>query len=254
MTENKVKITAAAVNRNDLPGVLILGEKSSQLADILADEDIRISACSDSSAVNRVMDDPSEKWHIAVIRDGGIDAPSFELIEQIRQKSGIPLLTVSDSCTEIYRIMALAKGADACMDAGNDFGIYEFKARIVSMLRRTGGLRYSFDAPIFAEEDGTLRNGGLMLDRRSREVFSEGKIIPMTSIEYGIVEYLMENCGSVCSVEDIYRNVWNSTPYSVKKTIVEHIRRIRVKIEPDPHKPMYIKAVFGVGYRMEKAG
>ena len=63
----------------------------------------------------------------------------------------------------------------------------------------------------------------------------------------------MRKQGSECRSDDIYRRVWRENPYSVRKTVVEHIRRIRSKIEPDPHNPSYIKVVFGVGYKMERA-
>ncbi|MBQ5332202.1 MAG: response regulator transcription factor [Oscillospiraceae bacterium] len=189
--------------------------------------------------------------HMMVVRDGGLSAPEFGLIEELRKMSDIPVLTVSDGCDEIYRTMALAKGADACMNA-DEFGRFEFKARVVSLLRRY--LKNQDRAGGIISADGeTLTNGSISIDRRRREVFRSGSLIRMTAIEYGIVEYLMENCGAVCTVDDIYRRVWNETPYSVRKTVVEHIRRIRSKIEPDPHNPSYIKVVFGVGYKMERA-
>lgn len=189
--------------------------------------------------------------HMLVIRDGGLISPSFGIIEELRKMSDIPVLTVSDGCDEIYRTMALAKGADACMNA-DEFGRFEFKARVVSLLRRYIGAQ-NRSGGIISSDGETLINGNISVDRRRREVFREGSLIRMTAIEYGIVEYLMENCGDVCTVDDIYRRVWNETPYCVRKTVVEHIRRIRSKIEPDPHNPSYIKVVFGVGYKMEKA-
>lgn len=191
------------------------------------------------------------KVHMMILRDGGLSAPAFGTIEELRKTSDIPLLTVSDTCCEIYRTMALAKGADACMDA-SDFGKFEFKARVVSLLRRYLNSENT-EANVFSGSGEMLTNGCITIDRRRREVFRDGGLIRMTAIEYGIVEYLMENCGAVCTVDDIYRRVWNETPYSVRKTVVEHIRRIRSKIEPDPHNPSYIKVVFGVGYKMEKA-
>lgn len=195
---------------------------------------------------------PNGSWHMMIVRDGGLAAPSFDIIGNLRKISDIPLLTVSDSCDEIYRTMALAKGADACMDA-DDFGKYEFKARVISMLRRYLGESAESRSFLAAGGTDTLVNGAISVDRRRREVFSDGNPVKLTAIEYGIVEYLMENCGDVCTVDDIYRRVWRENPYSVRKTVVEHIRRIRSKIEPDPHNPSYIKVVFGVGYKMERA-
>ncbi|MCI7766777.1 MAG: response regulator transcription factor [Oscillospiraceae bacterium] len=188
-----------------------------------------------------------ENISMAVICDGGVTAPEFELIERIRNISDIPIMTVSRSCGEIYSTMAIHKGADICLSA-EALGRNEFTARTAAMLRR-----YLYTAPRPTPVPDTIVNGSLAVDRRSREFYAGGKAVRLTSTQFGIVEYLMENCGRVCSVEDIYRSVWKETPYGVHRTVVDHIRRIRSKIEPDPHNPRYIKAVFGVGYKMERA-
>ncbi len=223
------------------------------IARLLMKEEINVSRTYGSADTVRSLRGicPWGNWHMMIVRDGGLERSSFETLSEIRRFSDIPVLTVSDECSEIYKIMALNKGADACMEAGDSFCAFEFKARVVAMLRRFLSMRETSAAP---ETGDRLTNGGLTIDRRRREVFSDGVKIRMTAIEYGIVEYLMENCGDVCAIDDIYRSVWNENPYCVRKTVVEHIRRIRSKIEPDPHNPCYIKVVFGIGYKMEKAG
>lgn len=231
------------------PSVVIAdstGRDGGRLASLLMREEINVTSVKIGSEVlGKTRPD------LMIIRDGGQSSPAFEEIETVRGLSDIPILTVSEDCTEIYKIMALTKGADACM-AADELSVFEFKARVVSMLRRY--LRHDFVYTPMRLYADTITNGGLILDRRRRELYSSGKQVPMTAIEYGIMEYLMENCGNVCAINDIYARVWQEKPYSVRKTVVEHIRRIRCKIEPDPHNPSYIKVVFGVGYKMEKAG
>lgn len=232
-------------------------DENDKVGQLLAGEEINVFV-SGNAARALYTPCPSGDWHMMIIRDGGLSAPSFDVIESVRSFSDIPLITVSESCGEIYRIMALAKGADACMSAGEDLCGFELKARVISMLKRYTG---AWNAEIAGNGCGKdlsccdiLTNGSIAVDRRKRAVTADGVVIKTTAIEYGIIEYLMENCGDVCTVNDIYRRVWHGSPYSVRKTVVEHIRRIRGKIEPDPHNPSYIKVVFGVGYKMEKAG
>ncbi|MDE7293254.1 MAG: response regulator transcription factor [Oscillospiraceae bacterium] len=240
--------------RNDMagfcrPNVIIADSRDntdSKLSELLLREEINVMNVKSGSKVLA-----SIVPHMMIIRDGGINSPAFDEIERVRSMSDIPILTVSEDCTEIYRIMALTKGADACMSA-DELSVFEFKARVVSMLRRYLKRDFIYMPPRFSGD--TITNGVLTLDRRRRELYSSGVQVRMTSIEYGIMEYLMENCGNVCAINDIYRRVWREKPYSVRKTVVEHIRRIRCKIEPDPHNPSYIKVVFGVGYKMERAG
>ena len=54
------------------------------------------------------------------------------------------------------------------------------------------------------------------------------------------------------SPNDIYKEVWNGNEaFNVENTIAVHIRHIRKKTEKDAKKPKYIKAVWGIGYKME---
>ncbi len=195
----------------------------------------------------REIPESLDRISMAIICDGGVIAPEFAAIERLRYISDIPLMTVSHSCDEIYRTVALDKGADICLSA-DSLGRNEFTARTAAMLRR-----YLYAVPKKKPLPDTIVNGSLEADRRRREFFVSGKPVSLTSTQFGIVEYLMENCGRVCSVEDIYRSVWHETPYGIHRTVVDHIRRIRCKIEPDPHNPRYIKSVFGAGYKIEQA-
>ena len=178
---------------------------------------------------------------LLIIRDGGLSAPAYDVAKRIRSFSDIPILMLPDTLDEIYTTIALSRGADMCADIHYTF---ELRARITALIRRSAG---SMSRP------HTLSNGVISIDMRSRSVYSNGTPVAMTAIEYGIVAYLLQNLGDACSIDDIYSGVWHERPYRVRKTIVEHIRRIRAKIEPDPHDPSYIKAVSGIGYKMEYA-
>lgn len=239
-------------NISSRPNVLIAyrgedKENAYRLAGLLTREEINTEVTADCVSAVKTPCARGER-HLIILRD---NCGSFGYMETLRRLTNVPILTVSDNCDEIYRTLALSKGADMCIDAG-ETGSFEFKARVIALLRRSIGAPSTVE--YIPEPGDILKNGSICIDRRRREIYSGGVPVRMTAIEYGIVEYLMENCGRVCTVDDIYRRVWNETPYSVRKTVVEHIRRIRCKIEPDPHNPSYIKVVFGVGYKMEKAG
>ncbi len=181
-----------------------------------------------------------------IIRDGGYENNGFYLLEELRLFSDIPAAVVSDDGGEMYCVMALAKGADICV--GSNMPSFEFRARLQSLLRRYLGT----SERIQMIRDSTIVNGEIVVDRVARAVYFRNRYIHLTAIEYGIVAYLMQRIGTVCSIEEIYSRVWNSSPIAVKKTVAEYIRRIRRKIEPDPENPVYIKAVFGTGYIMER--
>ena len=66
------------------------------------------------------------------------------------------------------------------------------------------------------------------------------------------MKYLMENKGKVLSTRQIYETVWEEPFYNSDNTVAVHIRRIREKIEINPKDPMYLKVVWGIGYKVEK--
>ena len=229
--------SAGLTDSADRPNILVYDnrqKKDRQIQNLLIREEMNV-ADTDLPVYS------TDNAHLLIIRDGGIDRPAFGILERVRSFSDIPVMMIPDTTSEMYAVMALSKGADMCMEWGSDF---EFRARVTALLRRR---LYTPAAP------QRLSNGVISIDRRTRKVYSEGSHIRMTAIEYGILEYLLANLGDACSIDDIYRSVWHEQPYKVRKTSVEHIRRIRAKIEPDPHNPSYIKAVSGIGYKMEYA-
>ena len=97
-----------------------------------------------------------------------------------------------------------------------------------------------------------LKNGGLLLNRNTKELLVDGDPVRLTATEYKIMELLMEHPGYVFSAEEIYSQVWQEDAYSVENTVMVHIRRIREKIEITPKNPKYLKVVWGIGYKIEK--
>ncbi|MGL5749926.1 MAG: winged helix-turn-helix domain-containing protein, partial [Paraclostridium sp.] len=62
----------------------------------------------------------------------------------------------------------------------------------------------------------------------------------------------MRNPGRVFSAEEIYEKAWKERCVSTD-TVMVHIRRIREKIEISPKEPRYLKVVWGIGYKFERA-
>ena len=68
----------------------------------------------------------------------------------------------------------------------------------------------------------------------------------------GIAAAVMENPDIIFSIQEIYEKVWNEPFINSENTVAVHIRRIREKIEVDPKEPMYLKVVWGIGYKISK--
>ena len=101
------------------------------------------------------------------------------------------------------------------------------------------------------EDELIYRFDGLEIDDFKKRVTVDGKSISLTPTEYNILKVLMEQKGRVLSAEQIYKAIWNVETIGVEENVIAvHIRRIRMKIEHDPKRPHFVKAVWGAGYRV----
>ena len=84
--------------------------------------------------------------------------------------------------------------------------------------------------------------------------FLPGKALVLTPTEFSILRILLENKGSVISAEELFHRIWQDEYYcKANNTIPVHVRHLREKLNDTLHKPMYIKTIWGVGYKIEEA-
>ena len=121
----------------------------------------------------------------------------------------------------------------------------ELIARVKSQLRRY--TKYTLDSKT---PKNIIEIGNLTINTDTREVFVGNKDIRLTPKEFDILELLASNKGIVFSIKKIYERVWGEDFYKSDNTIMVHITKIREKIEAEPKKPIYIKTIWGVGYKI----
>lgn len=163
---------------------------------------------------------------------------------KIREEKQIPIIMLSAKSEDTDKILGLNLGADDYIT--KPFNPLELIARVNSQIRR-----YTTFAPLI-ESDSVIRIGGIELNKESKEVFSEGKSVRLTPLEFKILTLLMDNPNRVFSIEEIYERVWDEPAFKNVDTVSVHIRRIREKIEINPKEPKYLKVVWGIGYKIEK--
>lgn len=166
---------------------------------------------------------------------------------KIREKNSIPIIILSAKSEDADKILGLNVGADDYVT--KPFSPLELIARVKSQLRRytqLGGSKAE-------EKDKIYRVGGLQINDDLKEVTVDGEPVKLTPIEYNILLLLMKNQGRVFSISQIYESIWNEEAIGADNTVAVHIRHIREKIEINPKDPRYLKVVWGVGYKIEKA-
>lgn len=166
---------------------------------------------------------------------------------KLREVSDIPVIFLTAKTEDIDKITGLNLGADDYIT--KPFEPMELIARVNSNLRRYEqilNLKGNTQKP-----SNQLIVGGLVLDQATKEVFVNGQSVRLTKKEFQILELLMSYPGKVYSAEEIYESIWEETAINTE-TIMVHVRRLRDKIEANPKHPEYLKAVWGVGYKIEK--
>ena len=169
---------------------------------------------------------------------------------KIREYSNIPIIILSAKSEDSDKILGLNIGADDYIS--KPFNPLELVARVKSNLRRYTSLG-STQGAASPNEKNIYRNGGLCINDDTKEVTVDGTQVKLTPIEFNILLLLVKNAGRVYSIEHIYENIWNEEAIGADNTVAVHIRHIREKIEIDPKEPRYLKVVWGVGYKVEKA-
>ncbi|MDO5027328.1 MAG: response regulator transcription factor [Tissierellia bacterium] len=163
-----------------------------------------------------------------------------QAIIKIRGKSFVPILILSAKSEDYDKVIGLDIGADDYIT--KPFNPLELIARVNSNIRRF----YNYKPN--QKTDTSITVAGLVLDTLEKNIDIDGKIINLTSIEFGILELLMSHPNQVFTSDQIYEYVWKEEAID-SKTVTVHIRRIREKIEINPNKPQYLQVAWGVGYK-----
>ena len=169
------------------------------------------------------------------------DTDGIALIRKIREVSDCPLIVVSSRAQEQDKVAALDAGADDYVT--KPFGPKELLARIRCALRyrRKYGIHNVYQAR------------DLKVDFEKRVVFSDGKSIHLTPVEYRIVEYLAMNPGKVITYRMLLEKIWGPNVVENNKILRVNMTNIRRKIGDNPAEPKYIFTESGVGYRMAES-
>lgn len=163
----------------------------------------------------------------------------FAVCREIRPHfhGGVLILTALDE--DLDQILALELGAD-------DFVIKPVRPRLL-LARVRALIRRMNRAP----EDNDIKaitHGDLRVEPKSREAFLGHQPIPLTSIEFDLIWFLIKHAGRVVSRNDIHQALYNTDYDGLDRTVDVYISRIRQKLGDDPASPSYLKTVRGVGY------
>jgi two-component system, OmpR family, response regulator len=165
----------------------------------------------------------------------------YEVLSQMRaQQVWTPVLMLTAKDGDFDQTDALDLGADDYMTKPFSFKV--LVARLRALIRRGTPQRAI-----------VITAGSLTLDPNRQFVARESTPISLTPREFGLLEYLMHNKGSIVTKTDILRDVWDAH-YAGPDNVVEvYVRYLRRKIDV-PFGTDSIETIRGVGYRMSSRG
>ncbi|MEH2351880.1 MULTISPECIES: response regulator transcription factor [unclassified Nostoc] len=156
-------------------------------------------------------------------------------LRSIAEKVPIILLTVKDEVSD--RIAGLDAGADDYLV--KPFSVDELLARVSAHLRRSNQAEY---ADVLEFED-------LSLNRCTREVYRDRRLIELTAKEFDLLEYLLAHPRQIISCDRILEEVWGYDFMGDANIIEPYINYLRLKLEANNEKCL-IQTVIGVGYTL----
>lgn len=181
----------------------------------------------------------------------GLDGIS--LCRQLREKDSFtPVLMLTARAEEIDRVLGLELGADDYMT--KPFSLRELAARVKALIRRAHARVVPENSHNGDREDsGEIQSiGDLTLDFGKRKVLVKEEEVELTVKEFELLSLFVRNPGRAYSRSDLLNLVWEYNFQGYEHTVNTHINRLRNKIEKDPARPLYLKTVWGVGYRFSE--
>lgn len=165
------------------------------------------------------------------------DMDGLAVCQNIREYITCPILFLTARIEVKDKIKGFSAGADDYIV--KPFDLDELGARVAAHLRREKR----------KQEQSVLRFfHNMVIDYAKREVSINGKAVSLSKKEFDIVELLSVNVGQIFDRERIYETIWGLEGDGSSDTIMEHIRKIRVKFSAlSIHN--YIETVWGVGYK-----
>ena len=164
----------------------------------------------------------------------GIDG--VEIVRQIRAESMVPIVMLTARGETPDKVAGLEAGADDYMV--KPFEESELLARLKVRLRR---------APAAPAEP--LKLGSIVIDQVAHTINRDGKVIPLTRLEFDLLVALAKDPGRVFTREALLSEVWGYQHAADTRLVNVHIQRLRAKVEYDPENPDLIVTVRGIGYK-----
>ena len=222
---------------------ILIVEDELDLANIIKDylekELYEVEICSQGDKAIEIFDKFKPSLVILDLMLPGMNG--YEICQNIRIKSTIPILILSAKIDEFDKVKGLNLGADDYIT--KPFRPRELLARVSAQLRRS---------QVFNKENLEIIDiENIRIYTKEYKVEKNGRDLDLSRNEFELLVFLSKNPRQVFSREQLYERIWGFDSYGDLNTVTVTINRLRQKIEDNPKNPKYILTVWGVGYKFE---
>jgi two-component system response regulator RegX3 len=158
----------------------------------------------------------------------------------VRSESTVPIIILTAKDSEADKVAGLELGADDYVT--KPFSMRELVSRVRAHLRRAGMVSEPPEVEV-------LSGGPVELDIARHEARVRGRAIGLTPKEFELLETFLLRKGRLLTREFLIEELWGPDYFGDTKTLDVHVKRLRQKLERDPHHPEHLVTVRGLGYR-----
>jgi two-component system, OmpR family, response regulator RegX3 len=166
----------------------------------------------------------------------------LDVCRAIRAASSVPIIIVTAKDSEADKVTGLEIGADDYVT--KPFSVRELVSRVRAHLRRAG-MRAEHETP----DEQPLRGGPVEMDVARHEVKVRGASAAFPPKEFELLEAFLRRKDRLLTRLFLIEEVWGADYVGDTKTLDVHVKRLRQKIEADPHEPVHLLTVRGLGYK-----
>jgi DNA-binding response OmpR family regulator len=172
-----------------------------------------------------------------VLLDVMLPGPSgFELCGLIREGGRTPIIMLTARDQKADKLRGLEAGADDYITKPFDFD--ELKARLHALLRRA------------RRSVVRVQLSDVVVDFQNLRARRQGHDIHLTRREFDLLFYLAERRALIVHRSELLREIWGYSTEPTTRAVDYAIKRLRMKLEADPHNPRHIITVHGDGYSL----
>jgi two-component system response regulator RegX3 len=227
---------------SEAPGTVLVVEDEPALAETvqysLEREGFRVTVAGDGSkALERFR---SEHPSLVLLDLMLPQLAGLDVLRAMRGESTVPIVIVTAKDGEADKVAGLELGADDYVT--KPFSMRELVSRVRAQLRRAG-------MAVPAGPVQVLTGGPVEMDVERHEVLIRGEEVKLPPKEFELLETFLLRRGRLLSRDYLIAEVWGADYFGDTKTLDVHVKRLRQKIEEDPHHPAHLITIRGLGYR-----